>query len=116
MAFEGAPALAGEGQPRPTSLADESLVDLDVAGLLEQAHLLRQHRVGHLDVVPREAELDLAGREQQRGDGKANRMGEQVVQGVTRMAQRRKISQAATSSGMTPTSALRPQRQPGWGG
>src|ERR1700675_3036827 len=109
MAFEGAPALAGEGQPRPTSLADESLGDLDVAGLLEQAHLLRQHRVGHLDVVASEAEFDLAGREQQRGDGKAHWMSEQIVQGVTRMAQRRQISQATTSSGMEPTATLRPK-------
>ena len=109
VALEGFSPLAGEGQPRPASLADESFVDLDVACLLEQAHLLGQHRVAYLDVVSDEAELDLAGGRQQRCDGEANWVAEQVIQGMTGMAQRRKISQAATSSGMEATATLTPK-------
>ena len=60
-------------------------------------------------MVADEAELDLAGREQQRGDGKANWVGEQIVQRVTGMAQRRKISHPATSRGMTATTTLTPK-------
>jgi hypothetical protein len=36
-------------------------------------------------------------------------MTEQVVQRVARMAQRRQISQAVTSSGITPTATLIPK-------
>lgn len=109
MALEGTLSLARNGQPRPAPLADESFVDLDVTGLLEGAHLLGEHRVGHLDVVTDEAELNLACGRQQGGDGKANRMTEQVIQRVARMAQRRQISKAATSSGATAIAALSPK-------
>ena len=109
VALEGSAPLPGEGQPRSRPLADMTLVHLDVAGLLEQAHLLGQHGVGHLNVVANEAELDLARGEQQRDDGEADWMSEQIVQGVTGMAQRRQISQPATSRGMTATTTLTPK-------
>ena len=109
VALEGSPTLLGEREPRPGPLADVTLVHFDVARLLHRAHLLGQNRVGDLHVIPDEAELDLAGRRQQGCDREPHRMTEEVGELVARMAQRRKISQAAMSSGTEPTSSLIPK-------
>src|SRR5712691_588499 len=113
MPLERPTAVPGERQPCARPLADEPLVDLDVAGLLERAHLLGQHRIADLDVVPDEAELSLGRRRQQGHDREANRMAQQVVQLVAWVAQRRPNSQVATSSGMIATATLPPKWMPG---
>src|SRR5713226_2342625 len=94
MPRERPTAILGERQPRARPLADEPLVDLDVAGLLEGAHLLRQHRIADLDVVPHKAELSLRSRSQQGHDREANRMAKKVVQLVAWVAHRRPNSHA----------------------
>src|SRR5260370_42125129 len=103
MPLEGPTAALGERQPCARPLADEPLVDLDVAGLLEGPHLLRQHRIADLDVVPHKAELSLRSLSQQGHDREANRMAKKTVKLTAWVAQLSPNSQFATSSGGTAT-------------
>src|SRR2546422_583184 len=93
------------------ALADESLFDLDVAGLLQRAHLLREHRVCHFDTVPNKAKLGLLGGGEHRDHGKAHRMTQKVVQLMPRMAQSRLrlSSQTPMTRGITPNVSLIPK-------
>src|ERR1700681_2070648 len=115
MALEYAPAGFGQREPGAPTLADEGLVHLEVTRLLQKAHLLGQHRVGHLDAVSDKAELDLGRRRQQSHYGEANRVGEEVIQPVPRMGQRhRPTNHAAMRSGSTAIAALIEKWKPGW--
>ena len=109
VAVERPSTLPGEGQPCPRPFTDVTFFHLHVAGLLQQADLLGQHRVGHLDVIPDEAELRLPGRRQESCDRKTDGMTEEAVQPMARMAQRRPSSQARTSSGITPIAMVTPK-------
>ncbi len=56
---EGRPADAGESRPRARPLSDETLTDLDVAGVLERRELFRQGRVRQAGAVAQELEVRL---------------------------------------------------------
>src|SRR6516225_9218885 len=59
---EGGPAVGGEPGRRARPLADESLADLDVAGVRQRGELLGQGGVGQADTIAQDPEVRPSGR------------------------------------------------------
>src|SRR5512132_4602974 len=77
---EGRPADAGEPRRRARPLSDETLTDLDVAGVLERGELFRQGGVRQAGAVAQELEVGPLGRREQRDEREPGGCVDQLVE------------------------------------